>query len=103
MNVQINKPPPPDPMLGFYKAQKSALATGVNISCSVSTNFRSMIFLAHIPEVDWQCPLAEVSMSCDELRELQRDDDDMRAVIETLAFHARCEAKRRTDLIDLFA
>ena len=100
MNLQINKPPPPDPMLGFYKAKKSALVMGVEISMDCGVRIK---FLARIPEVDWQRALAEVSMSFDEFRELQRDDDAMRAVIETIALHARCEAKRRMNLMDLFA
>ena len=100
MNLKINKPTPPDPMLGFYMARKSALAMGVEISMDCGVRIK---FLARIPEVDRNCALAEVSMSFNELRELERADDDMRAVIETLALHARCEAKRRIDLMDLFA
>ena len=93
MNFQMHNPPPPDPMLGFYKAQKSAQALGVYIS--LSTDLRSMIFSARIPVIDGNSLLASVSMSHKEFCELHRDEKEMWAVFETLAYHARAESLSR--------
>ena len=102
MNFQRIKPPPPDPMLGFYKAQKSAKAVGVSVDSSVSANFKSVIFRACIPEVDRNKALAEVSMSHEEFRELQRDDKQMAEVFERLVADARAEQSERLIGLDLF-